>query len=193
DSLRISTAIGSHPLDLTMDSAGGIYLTDIRANARFNLWREGETHPADAWFRSLVIDQLEIQRIDAEGLRLELPGDGVVVTIPVQPYPGSGPLPPRATLRHIVIAEPRGPSFEWHPGTGGFMRGTPRVDEITVPRLEAEVAGAFHGAAELHTDEVSIGLVERGPFTLDITHPRARMTDPAWLDRPDRTIFVQEI
>ena len=111
---------------------------------------------------SSSIDQLEIQRIDAEGLRLELPGDGVVVTIPVQPYSGSGPLPPLATLRHIVIAEPRGPSFEWHPGTGGFMRGTPRVDEITVPRLEAEVAGAFHGAVELHSDEISIGLVERG-------------------------------
>lgn len=193
DSLQLSTAVGTHPLNLTIDSGGGVYFTDVRANARFNLWQEGERHPADAWFRSLVIDQLEIQRIDAEGLRLELPGDGVVVTIPVQPYSGSGPLPPLATLRHVVIAEPRGPSFEWHPGTAGFMRGTPRVDEITVPRLEAEVAGAFHGAAELHADQVSLGLVERGPFTLDISHPRARMTDPAWLDRPDRTIFVEEL
>lgn len=76
------------------------------------------------------------------------------------------------------------------------MRGRPRLEELTVPRLEADVAGRFHGAVELHSGEISVGVLERGGFTVDAAHPRARMTDPsapASLDRPDRTIFVEEL
>ncbi len=183
DSLRLSTTVKNHLLNLTIDSGGGVYFTDIRGNARVNLWKKGESHPADAWCRSLAIDSLEIYRIDAEGLRLELPDDGVVITAPPMLSLGSAPLAPLVTLRHIVIAEPGGPSFEWQPGKAGFMRGTPRIDEITAP-LVAEIAGKFHGVLELDTGETTIGLLERGEFTVDVANPRARMNDPAWLDTP---------
>jgi hypothetical protein len=195
DDLILSTTAGTHPLTLTTEAGGGVYMTDVTASAHFDLWREGESHPRDAWCRSFVIDQLEIQRVDAEGLRLELPADGVVVRIPALPYSGTGPLPPPATIRHITIAEPGGP-FEWRPGAAGFMRGRPRLEELTVPRLEADVAGRFHGAVELHSGQISVGVLERGGVTVDVAHPRARMTDPtapASLDRPDRTIFVEEL
>jgi hypothetical protein len=195
DDLILSTSVGTHPLTLTTEEGGGVYITDVTASAHFDLWRDGESHPSDAWCRRFVIDRMEIQRIDAEGLRLELPGDGVVVRVPALPYSGSGPLPPSAILRHITIAEPGGP-FEWVPGAAGFMRGHPRLEELTVPRLEADVAGKFHGAVELHTDEITVGVLERGGFTVDVAHPRARMTDPtdpATLGTPDRTIFVEEL
>jgi hypothetical protein len=195
DSLILSTTVKGHPLTLETEEGGAVYLTDVTANAHFDLWREGETHPSDAWCRRFVIDQMEIQRLDTEGLRLELPADGVVIRAPAQPYSGSGPLPPLTTLRHVTVAEPGGP-FEWRPGAAGFMRGRPRIEELTVPRLEADVAGKFHGAVELHSGEISLGVLERGGFTVDAAHPRARMTDPtapASLDRPDRTIFIEEL
>jgi hypothetical protein len=195
DELSAGSATGDHPFTLLLLDRGSIDVINVDMSARIERWLPDEKHDADQPFKRVVVDRFEIGRIEAEGIWLQLPKDGVLIRIPeAAEYKGTDPLPPRAFIRHVVLAGPeKGKSFEWVPGKKGYKSGKVSLDEISVPKLEAEVTGRFHGSLDLHTDTGSIGFMQNGDTVVDISHPRARMSDPAWLDNPDRKLIVEEI
>ncbi|MET0414742.1 MAG: hypothetical protein ABW022_01810, partial [Actinoplanes sp.] len=170
DNLAVHSAGGEHPFDLrTLGGGGSVYLLGIDAAVTIERWRPREPHPKDKPFRRVVLDRFAIDRIDAEGLELELPADNVRITVPLLPGGGSAPV---TQLRHVVLQGAGGAGFDLT-----SMTGVARLDQIVVPRLEADVRNRFRGAVELQTGPSSIGFLARGGTVVDIANPRARITD----------------
>jgi hypothetical protein len=194
DTLKISNAAPPHPFVLQIQEGGTIDVVGIDLAARLERWLPHEQHPADQPFKKTVVDRLEIMRIQSEGLTLELPDDGVVITVPITPWSGTGPMPPMATLNHIVLeGDKPGSGFEYVPGAAGYLKGAARLDSAFVPKLQADIKDRFSGALELRTDKASIGFLARGDTVVDIANPRARMSDPGTVGAPDKTIIVSEL
>ena len=194
DALNVVNATKPNPFSLYTDPEGTIDILGIDLTARLDRWVAGETHPADQPFKKLVVERFEIQRIQTEGLTLDLPDAGVRIQLPIRYPSGTGMLPEMATLHHISLSgEKPGTGFEYVPGKKGYMTGVAHLDSTAIPSLLVDIKDRFKGNVSLNTDAASIGFLEKGGRVIDIKNPRAAIKDPATLGRYDQTVVFSEL
>lgn len=141
------------------------------------------TAHADRAFKRIELQLFEIEKIEFDGLQLELPDDGVKITVREL-----------GSLNTIRLEGPAGAAadpFVFTPGTG--ISGVARLDSATIPKLEVDIAKRFHGNVALSTETASVGFLASGGTVIDINKPRVKMKDPATMSTTDETVFVEEI
>lgn len=194
DALRVVNPTTPGRFALATDPEGTIDVLGIDFTARLDRWLPGESHPADQPFKKLAVEQFEIQRIQAEGLTLDLPDDGVRIQLPIRYASDTGVLPEMATLHHIWLSgEKPGTGFEYVPGKAGHLSGVAHLDSAAIPSLLADIKDRFKGDVSLNTNAASIGFLEKGGRVIDIKNPRAALKDPATLSRYDQTVVFSEL
>ncbi|GHJ47484.1 hypothetical protein Cs7R123_48260 [Catellatospora sp. TT07R-123] len=149
--------------------AGAVYLRDIRADVRV------DRHTGRIALRTFTID-----RIDAEGIELALPGLGTFGL----PIGAAGPagLPPLTHLDHVRLGGSTPDGFVIVPGTTSTdLIGTVHADQLVVPHLRAALTGRLTGDLRLSTDAIDVELPASGPMRATIVRPHAETLSPAAL------------
>jgi hypothetical protein len=173
--IHLETVAGGHKLKLDSNATGDVTIKSLAVKAHI-----------DPALTKIELTHFKIARIEFQGLVLELPDDHVKVTVLKSE--------PRAFFRDIVLeGATTGEPFLITPGGPELLRGVARLEETSIPKLEAEVKGAFHGTVGLHTDTASIEFLEKGETKIDVKNPRAKLSDPATLGSTDETIKIEEL
>ena len=152
---------------------------------------EVEAH-ADRAFKRIEIRRFVIEKIELDALQLELPDDGVVITVRELATLNTIKLegPAGAAADPFVITRDVGPTGKT------TLAGVASIDSTTFPKVTAYVKDRFNGAVDLSSQKATVGFLASGGTVIDISKPRVKMKDPkapATLGSATETIYIEEV
>jgi hypothetical protein len=187
-SLDITSAAGGHKFRLRTQKDGRVDLLGLRAKARIDKWKAGESHASKSPWKQVALERLYIEKVNLGAFQIDLPDDDVTIVVPAR----SDTDPP--TLHGLDLTSPIGtdpaklhPDFTINLETFA-VEGTASVTDIALP-IQAKIQNKFKGDVTLTTWTASIGFLAGGGIKIDVERPQLTMAKAAELGK-DKTIRV---
>ena len=169
--------------------AGAISLANTRARVRVELNSAADARRTGSRLRRIVIRELFVEEITADGIEIELPQYNVTFALPaaevgrlrrVRLTPGEG-------AQGFVIEAPATPTGNWN------FAGGLRLSDVLLPRVTAEVRGRLRASvsAGFAASEIGVDLFSGGGVVVDLTNPTLRAIRTVFDENPGHTLSLR--